>query len=699
MESVLQTCDELIRLRVPNLLRLYLNPWVAQTCVALSAAVRWCFPGTGDSAYPSFLANSGDEALSGAIKLARFHQQRLLQAGGSCRLTEEIVLVGHDWPPAFATLEVIGEAARRDSGAEGLIPHVLQVELEELGGVVDIDGGVPCAVVMGFGLLKTAGARMAEALQRYRTQGGLLVVQVRARDFSELGGGIAELLADVVVFDDSMTAGEVPFGAFSARHDLYAPWMKGKYATFHSTTFQPNSISTRHFIRCLEQQLPELFATVREQLAGLLRDPKRLSTAYGELFSPSLLRVIRAAGLDDEDVTAFGAYVTAGERRLFDGIGGVACSLRGHNPPEWCAELRNLKTVDVRSELSEHLRMLTGLEHYVPAVSGASAVEAAMKMALTISFPRTHLVVMRGGYSGKTLVALSGTERGWYRDGLGKLYPHVIYVDPFGTDAAAALHEVLRSFPVAAIQLELVQGVGGVREIPGHVLSDLQELAERFEVPLIVDEIQTGMHRTGPFLRSSLTPLRPDFVAIGKGTSDMLFPCGFTLYSERVGAKLRERRSQLPEYLHNRFGYETAGRCMLNTLTRWAQDPIDSRVIAAGERYREQLTAALAHVTAVREVRVFGLLIGVELRQRRGLLNWAGLKPSQLYLLRMMQHSRFPLLMGYCQYEPGTLKFTPPLTVLAEEIDASVGTIRDALSCSQVGLLSGALRTLYRGWN
>jgi 4-aminobutyrate aminotransferase-like enzyme len=61
----------------------------------------------------------------------------------------------------------------------------------------------------------------------------------------------------------------------------------------------------------------------------------------------------------------------------------------------------------------------------------------------------------------------------------------------------------------------------------------------------------------------------------------------------------------------------------------------------------------------------------------------------------MMQDAKFPLLMGYCQYEPQTLKFTPPLNVLPEEISASVGTIRNALACSQAELL---VRGLYSAW-
>ncbi len=608
-------------------------------------------------------------------------------------MTEEILLAGDDWPVAFAAIEPAVTVQAESSGVVGLIPSIRQVSADAIIDVLADNQVAAAGVVVGVEFLNQP--RVMAVLQDFQQRGGMVVVRVFCSDLLVKGAGGTEFVPDIVVFDDSMTAGEVPFGAFSARRELYLPWMKGRYSMFHSTTFQPNTVSTRHFVRCLEQLLPELFAVLKDEFQELLRDSGRLGRTFGELFSPSLLRVIKAARLDDEDVTAMGAYVRAGRRRLFDGIGGVACSLRGHNPPSWGAELRGLRSENPATELADRLRALTGLGNFAPAVSGAAAVESAMKMALTMSFPRTHLIVMKGGYAGKTLVALAGTERRWYREGLGELYPYVTYLDPFAPDAVAELRQTMGKFPVAAIQLELVQGVGGVREIPANVLRELQAVSVQFDVPLIVDEIQTGMHRTGPFVRTATTPLRPDFIALGKGTSDMMFPCSLTLFSDKASERLRECGSCLPDYLQRRFGYQTAIRCILNSLQRWEQAPITKSVLDAGRMYREQLTESLRTLQVVRDIRVFGLLIGIELDLCRSLLPRLGLKPAQLYLLRMMQDAKFPLLMGYCQYEPQTLKFTPPLNVLPEEISASVGTIRNALACSQAELL---VRGLYSAW-
>ena len=176
----------------------------------------------------------------------------------------------------------------------------------------------------------------------------------------------------------------------------------------------------------------------------------------------------------------------------------------------------------------------------------------------------------------------------------------------------------------------------------------------------------------------------------------MLFPFSLTLYSGRVHERLQQLGNCLPERLQQQYGYETGYRAVLNTLRRWEKQPVQTHVETAGTQYAEQLQRLLPTHPRVTDVRAFGLLIGIELNVRQTLTARLGLKPAQLYLLQMMQHRDFPLLMGYCQYEPHILKFTPPLTVTPDEIRNSVKTIGDTLSVSQTRLLGCGLQFLLR---
>ena len=188
-------------------------------------------------------------------------------------------------------------------------------------------------------------------------------------------------------------------------------------------------------------------------------------------------------------------------------------------------------------------------------MSGGSAVEHALKLGLLAQSPKSFIVALKGGFGGKTLLALSGTSKPSYKQGLDPLYPDVLYVDPFAADAIQQLRQIVQTVPVAVIQLELIQGVGGVREIPPDLLEYLQIARREAGVLLFVDEIQTGMFRTGPFVRSSELSIGPDLMTIGKGTSDMMFPFAMTLYSDRVNYLLNSRNAVLPSRLHGRYGY------------------------------------------------------------------------------------------------------------------------------------------------
>jgi acetylornithine/succinyldiaminopimelate/putrescine aminotransferase len=697
-QRVLETCRDLIRLRVPNLLRLYLNPCVAQTCVVLSECVRDLFPAaSAQPRYPSFLANSGGEALSGAIKLLRYTLNRRAAAAN---ITEELTeapltyLCGDGWPPGFVGEEV-RDSQTLEAGRIVFLPGIVELSVSELLPILQDQTAAPGVVAIPAEELAAGGIPLAALLKRFQQRSGLVIVGLTAESAQlELSRTAGDFVPDVVVFDQSFTGHEVPFGAFSARVDLYAMWMQRKMSQFHSTTFQPNTISTQHFLRWFPRLLPSLSERLRPELQGLLVDPQLLLGVFRGLFSPSLAKLIVAAGFHREDVTAQGHYIHVGGRRLFDGVGGVACSLRGHNPETWCSEVEQLAGRDCRRESATLLGELTGLPNLVPGVSGASAVEIALRLALTAAWPAKQVVVLRGGYGGKTLLALTGTEKPWYRQHLQPLYPHVTWIDPFAADAAEQLEKTVAEHPTAVVQLELIQGVGGVREVPLSLLEKMETLRRKAGFLVFVDEIQTGVFRTGPFVRSSHTPLRPDLMTLGKGVSDMMFPFALTLYSDEVADLLRSRGSSLPEQLREDFRHETAFRCLLNVLQRSASENISARVSEAGKQLQTALERELEGLQLVRQTRVFGLLAGIELATDERWLQRAGLKLPQLYLLRMLQHRRFPLLMGFCQYQPGVLKFTPPLTVTAEEIRAAAGTIGEALRTSTGRLLAAGLRAV-----
>lgn len=668
--KILDTCRQLIAEQTPNFFRLYLNPYVAQACLCLETIVRqsWPEPNTQQDRWPTYLGNALEEVLSGACKLARYEtecrgvSQRGLIIDPAARLKyfegisvasgeqitllpETVVLAG---PDALANARTLGN---EDFGFIVILPEAIEALKED------------------------------SLKNHLRWHGGLKIVCLDRETWLHSRQAKAswpsDLAPDVVVFDESFVNRDVPFSALTARSDIYGRWMQPGTSTFHSTTYQPNSISTLHLVRSLFAMAPEFMAVLGSQLRRLESDLEFLTETFAELFSPSLAKAVRTVGFNQTVVKASGSQVQVGDRTYFDGVAGVACSIRGHNPVTYVEEIENADPQeDPREFVRRELAELSGLPHHLPAVTGGGAVETALKLGLTAQFPKTYVLAFEGGFGGKTLLALTGTANPKYKTHLGTLYPHVIYVDPFADDVCETVDRLLVEYPVALVQLELVQGVGGVIPLPDRLLEHLQQRRTEHDFLMFVDEVQTGMFRTGPFLHSHDRGVAPDIVSMGKATSDMMFPFAFTLFSDEVKARVERQQPDLISLIGPQYNYELGYRTVANTFHRARQTDLAAQVRQAGKLFAEKLHAALDGSPAVQEVRVFGLLIAVELRTTGGLRAKLKKMLFRFYFAALLRDRRFPMIMGFCQYKPYILKFTPPLSTTPEEIDRVVGTIK-----------------------
>ncbi len=703
--ELVATCRRLVRERIPNLFRLYLNPHVATNCHLLSRIVSLRWPDQSVSQRPqAFLANSLDEAVSGAVKLARFAANERRAADAATNNSQL-----HPRGVLFDPLSRLTHFATTRAGSMSIrfLPDIDEVRDEnpgagskEDGDSHDTGGNIDFIVWFEADVAEdrnvSAGLRRLLAAANRQVQRPLLICCLD-RD-SVFSSGRVKLPAmencvpHIVVFDESFTDHDVPFGAFVAGDDLFGLWNVPGKATFHSTTFQPNSISSLHMLRCLDRFASGLMTDEGPTLQRIDSDADFRRQVFGKSYSRSLAKLICVAGFDHTDVRTDGHYVVANDRRVFDCVAGVACGVRGHNPDTYAEELETAGDTDeCRVEVETRLSELTGLQHVTPAVSGASAVEQALKIALVAQAPRTWVLALRGGFGGKTLFALTGTSGTYLKEGLDPLYPRVVFVDPFADDAVAQLHRAFERYPIGVVQLELIQGVGGVRPVPAIVLSCLKELRSTHDCLLFVDEVQTGMFRTGPFLRSTDCDIQPDVLTIGKGTSDMMFPFALTLHSDDVQRRLDAVGSSIAADFLRRNNYPAGYRTVLGTLRRAADQDLEARVIASGRTFTDLLTAALADCPVVADVRCFGLLAGIELRVVSGSPRRLQRAIWKLSLLAMVQHPTFPILAGFCQYEPNVLKLTPPLTVTHDELQSICATIADVLRRSAWRLLADTL--------
>jgi len=268
--------------------------------------------------------------------------------------------------------------------------------------------------------------------------------------------------------------------------------------------------------------------------------------AFAEYVNPHLAALLRQLKLDKEFSRGVGCELwdTQG-RRYLDFVASYGALPFGHNPPEIWAALREAQENRVPSfiqpsmlcgagQLAERLVALLGpdLRYVTFANSGAEAVEVAIKLCRA-STRRMGILSTEGSFHGKTLGALSATGNVKYQEGFGApaSFFHSI---PFGD--IDSLRTILLERPdyYAAFIIEPIQGEGGIVEPPPGYLAAAKALCHSFGVLFVVDEVQTGLGRTGALFATHAEGIQPDVITLAKALGGGLFPIGACVASDAV---------------------------------------------------------------------------------------------------------------------------------------------------------------------
>jgi acetylornithine/N-succinyldiaminopimelate aminotransferase len=310
-----------------------------------------------------------------------------------------------------------------------------------------------------------------------------------------------------------------------------------------------------------------------------------------------------------------GAYVWDAEgNRYLDLFCGRGSNLLGHCPPAIVAAVRNQMGRLIHVPNAWHTE-LQGLWAKALAQrsfggqamfcnSGSEANEAAIKLArLHAGKHRYKIITFEGGFHGCTLGAVSATAQPKYREGLGPLAAGFVPA-PFGDLGAA---ERLVDGETAAIMIEPIQGDGGVRVPPDGFLAGLRSLADDHELILIFDEVQTGCGRTGNWFACQGFGVSPDIMTLAEGL------CG----GLAAGAVLStaEIAQSLPPGMHAcTFGGNPiaacAGLALLETIER---EQLLEQAKRLGEIFGQRLEQLRRELGLVRDIRIRGAMIGIEL--------------------------------------------------------------------------------------
>ncbi|NQV22959.1 MAG: aminotransferase class III-fold pyridoxal phosphate-dependent enzyme, partial [Rhodopirellula sp.] len=428
---------------------------------------------------------------------------------------------------------------------------------------------------------------------------------------------------------------------------------------------------------------------------------------YERHINPVLAALADDSGLIPTFVRGTGTTLIRDDgERFLDLVAGFGALNLGHNHPRITAVLQQVLQDQpagftpsaihpLTAELAERLTALApdGLEMAAFVNSGAEAVEAALKLARAATGRRAFLSCCRS-FHGKTFGALSVTGNAEYQKLFHPLVPEAEQVMPGDVEQ---LERQLRSRRFAAFLIEPVQAEGGMYLFPDGYLRQAEQLCRETDTLLILDEVQTGLGRTGEMFAADTFGICPDVMTLAKSLSGGLIP---------IGAMLCRRDLWLSAYgsidrfaLHSTTfgGGPLACAAALETLATLIDEQLPENARRLGGLLQERLAELCTRHACVKEARGVGLLFGLEFHPLpvRTLQHWHGLSPDSssqyvtenmdqklatmpaLYMQRVLlnQHR---LYTQTARSQPLVLRIEPPLTITEEELERLISALDQA---------------------
>ncbi len=389
-------------------------------------------------------------------------------------------------------------------------------------------------------------------------------------------------------------------------------------------------------------------------------------------------------------------YGTDGEKYL-DFTTGIGVTSTGHCHPHVVAAAREQVGSIIHAQYTTVMhrplqRLTEKLGEVLPAHldsvfyanSGSEAVEAAVRLA-RMATGRTNIISFQGGFHGRTVAAASLTTAGSrFRSGFGPLMGGV-YIAPFpdavryGWSEAESVEFALRELDLllqttshvddtAAFLIEPALGDGGYLPTPPAFLAGLRERADRHGILLVLDEVQTGVGRTGKFWGHEWSGVTPDIMTFAKGIAS-----GFPISG--IAAPLEIMSKAWPGSQGGTYGGNAvAAAAAVATLEAIEQEGLVENAAARGAQLRERLDELQERTAYIADVRGYGLMIGLEFTDPD---NTPRPDLASAVQKRAIDEG---LLLLTCGTRANVVRVIPPLTVSAEEVEIGLEAIERTLA-------------------
>lgn len=421
---------------------------------------------------------------------------------------------------------------------------------------------------------------------------------------------------------------------------------------------------------------------------------KDIEDSYRRHVNPQWAKLLNLLGMNKQFVNCKGVdlYDSEGKHYL-DYLSGYGVYNVGHNHPKLVADLvdqlqSNRPTMlqsdipELAAKLSKKLCDLAGgkLTKVFFTSTGSEGVETAIKFSRCYT-KRDGILYADGGFHGLTYGALSLMSNTWWKEGFGSTLPNTKGV-PFGE--IKALEQELASKKYAAFIMEPVQGESGIKVPSQEFMQEAQRLCKKYGTLFVLDEVQTGMFRTGRFLAAHHFNIEPDMVILAKAMSGAFVPVGAVLMNDAINASVYSSVDKA--FVHaSTFGENAlAMRAGLSTLEVIEQEGLAERCLALGDKLRAGVNKIAENSEFISECRGLGLMNGIVFKSPNSMklkmlyASFRKLHPGlfgQMIVKTLFERSG--ILTQICGHNYDVVKAVPPLVASEADIDAFIDALRD----------------------
>ena len=414
---------------------------------------------------------------------------------------------------------------------------------------------------------------------------------------------------------------------------------------------------------------------------------------YARTINPQFMRVLKTIGFDRVWARGEGQYLYDQDgTRFLDVLGGFGMFNVGRNNPRVRAALVETLELETPGSVQLGVSLLPGLlgeellKRTPPRLarvlftsSGTEAVEAALKLGRAAT-GRSRVLSAVHGFHGLTLGALSANGGPHFVERFGPLLPGFAHI-PFGD--LDALEQELRGEDVALFILEPIQG-HGVYLPPAGYLEEAQELCRRYGTLFAVDEVQTGLGRTGKLFAFEHCGLEPDIVTVAKSLSGGYVPVGALLMAEHVYDGVFDSLEHSVSHGSTFAPNDLAMAAGLATLRELDEARLVESAARLGQLLLERTEVLAAAHDVVREARGLGLMWALEFAEPdAGSLSWRVMERMQTGLFAQLVvvplFTKHHILSQVAGYDLPVLKGLPPLVLSEQDIDDFATALDDVI--------------------